>query len=71
MELHIPNCYVAVALIVLPTVDLSSSIFDKFPFLQFIADKMEFVQSETKQTPYHYTLAQKTNLPSASTFEES
>ena len=43
MELHIPNCYVAVALIELPTVDLSSSIFDKLPFLQFIADKMEFV----------------------------
>ena len=71
MELHIPNCYVAVALIELPAVDLSSSIFDQVPFLQFIADKMEFVQSETKQTPYHYTLAQKTNLPSASTFEES
>ena len=51
MELHIPNCYVAVALIVLPTVQLRSSIFNEVPLLQFIADKMEFVQSETKETP--------------------
>ena len=54
MELHIPNCYVAVALIELPAVDLSSSIFDKVPLLQFIADKMDFFQTEPLQKFYKW-----------------